>query len=106
MITALPTDAVAKATEQATRKTLDVGTAALAAFRELNSAGRSSSEAFTVYGYGLRVVKQAIQDETRILAELAAKPSAEIDPGCLDVAAVMTEHDVVEFKPVEIVKPK
>ena len=110
--TALPIEKADRRVEELRRKTpteTDVGKEALKVYKELIAEGRSPSEAFTIYGYGLRVVKQAIRDEQRILSELATKPAKDVEAGCLDVAAVMVENDVVEFKvvePVEIVKPK
>ena len=77
---------------------------ALALLAELKAAGRSTGELWS-YGYSHRsTLAPARNEESRIVRELAAKPSAEIveNPACpLKVAEVMAEKAITEYvKPV------
>ena len=75
----------------------------LECYYEMISLGVSPSEAFTVYGYSLRVVKAALKEEKRILSELKLKSSSsEVSDGILDVKYVQDKYAVVDIeKPVK-----
>ncbi len=78
---------------------------ALECLRELQAANRSSSEAWTHYGYSLRgSVKPAEREETRIVRELACKPSKDIEVN--QAVALVVEEVRVAKGIAEYVKPE
>lgn len=91
--------------EKARRKDITqegVAQEALDVLDEINARSGSSSEVFTVFGYSLRVLKQAIAERERIQRELAVKPSKDVKSSILDVSQVMAMHGIKEWvKPVE-----
>ena len=92
--------------EESRRKDKDsagVASEAVEFYHELMEQGRSPSEVFTDPergGYSLsRVLKPALADEQRILADLAQKPSADVEDGLLKVVDIQTRHEVPEWTP-------
>ena len=78
---------------------------ALDCVEELLAANRSPTEAFTVYGYGLRVVKAAQAEKVRIVAELGRKPSKDVEDGILKVADIQANYSISEFTPKPAPEP-
>jgi hypothetical protein len=110
MAIALPkkSSVAARVAEEARRKDVNASNVpqeALDCYEELIAAGKSPREAFTEYGYSLRIVDAARGDQDRIVRELKVKPSAEIEGGTLVVADVMTKNSIEEFVPKVIDEP-
>lgn len=87
--------------EKARRKDITqegVAQEALDVLEEIDARDGSSSEVFTVFGYSLRVLKQAIAERERIQRELAVKPSKDVSSEILSVAEVKAKYEIPEFK--------
>lgn len=66
----------------------------------LKAEGRSSSEAFTEYGYSLSAVcRPALAEQERICSELRRKPPSAVTSALLDVRAVQAAHSIPDFVP-------
>jgi hypothetical protein len=109
MATALPKTEAARVTEEARRKDVnaaDVPQEALDCYEELIAAGKSPREAFTEYGYSLRVVDAARADQDRVVHELKNKPSADVEEKLLKVSTMKTKHAIDEFVPKVVEEPE
>ena len=88
---------------------------ALDCLAELKGEGRSTAELWEQYGYSIRsTVRPAVAEETRLVRELAVKPSADVvvNPAVkLVVTDVKTKYSIDEYvapvvEPVEPTEPK
>jgi len=101
----------ARTAEEARRKDItqaDVAQEALDALEEIEERGGCASEVFTEFGYSLaHVLKPAIKEQARIVAELQTKPSKDVQSDILDVKAVQTKKGIPEWTPAaDIVDPE
>jgi len=95
--------------EKKRRKNLDDPTVAQESIdcaEWLKEQGRSSKDLWEVYGYSHeRALKPAVNEEQRIVRELAAKPSKDVSSDLLDVSQVMTKYDIAEYVKPVVVEP-
>ncbi|KKL05967.1 hypothetical protein LCGC14_2600740 [marine sediment metagenome] len=87
--------------EQARRKDISRANVAQEALNMLETLAVkrwSSSRAFTVHGYSLsHVCAPALEEEQRIIRELATKPVKDVESAILKVTDVKTKHNIPDY---------